>query len=71
MEIKEIQEKIVSEPKYNSASRVRRKITLEFQNALKEILNAEREKEKILGKNKQALTKIQIHEQLKKTRIYS
>lgn len=66
MEIKEIQEKIVSEPKYNSASRVRRKITPEFQNALKKILNAEKEKEKILGTNKQALTKIQIHEQLKK-----
>lgn len=66
MEIKEIQEKIVSEPKYNSASRVRRKITPEFQNALKKILNAEKEKEKILGTNKQSLTKIQIHEQLKK-----
>ncbi len=41
MEIKEIQEKLVSEPKYNSASRVRRKITPEFQNALKNILNSE------------------------------
>lgn len=65
-EIKEIQEKIVSEPKYNSASRVRRKITSEFQNALRKILDAEKEKEKILGTNKQALTKIQIHEQLKR-----
>lgn len=35
LEIKEIQEKIVSKPKYNSASRVRRKITEEFLNALK------------------------------------
>ena len=66
LEIKEIQENIVSEPKYNSASRVRRKITPEFVKALKEILDSEKEKEKILGTNKQALTKIQIHELLKK-----
>lgn len=65
-EIKEIQESIVSEPKYNSASRVRRKITPEFVNALKKILDDEKEKEKILGTNKQALTKIQIHELLRK-----
>ena len=48
MEIKEIQEKIVSEPKNNSAIRVRRKITPELQNDLKKILNQKKEKEKIL-----------------------
>lgn len=65
LEIKEIQEKIVSKPKYNSASRVRRKITEEFLNALKKILDEETQKERILGTNKQALTKLQIHELLK------
>lgn len=66
LEIKEIQEKIVAKPKYNSKNRVKRKITLEFITALKNILNEELEKEKILGTNKQALTKLQIYELLKK-----
>ena len=66
LEIKEIQEKIVAEPKYNSKNRVKRKITPEFITALKNILNDELEKEKILGTNKQALTKLQIYELLKK-----
>ena len=65
LEIKEIQEKIVSAPKYNSASRVKRKITENFLNALKKILNEEAQKQTILGTNKQALTKIQIHQLLK------
>ena len=66
LEIKEIQEKIVAKPKYNSKNRVKRKITPEFITALKNILNDELEKEKILGTNKQALTKLQIYELLKK-----
>lgn len=66
LEIKEIQEKIVAKPKYNSKNRVKRKITPEFITALKNILNEEFEKEKILGTNKQALTKLQIYELLKK-----
>lgn len=66
LEIKEIQEKIVAKPKYNSKNRVKRKITPEFITALKNILNEELEKEKILGTNKQALTKLQIYELLKK-----
>lgn len=66
LEIKEIQEKIVAEPKYNSKNRVKWKITPEFITALKNILNDELEKEKILGTNKQALTKLQIYELLKK-----
>lgn len=64
-EIKEIQEKITSKPKYNSANRVRSKITPEFLHALENILNEEQEKIKILGTNKQALTKKQIYENLK------
>lgn len=46
LEIKEIQEKIVAKPKYNSKNRVKRKITPEFITALKNILNEELEKEK-------------------------
>lgn len=68
-EIMKIQEDIVSTPKYNSENRVRRKITPEFLNALKLILEDEEHKEKVLGTNKQALTKTQIYKLLKKTRI--
>ena len=57
---------IVSTPKYNSENRVRRKITPEFLNALKLILEDEEHKEKVLGTNKQALTKTQIYKLLKK-----
>lgn len=64
-EISEIQQSITSEPKYDSASRVKRKVTPEFLNALKKILDDEKEKTRLLGTNKQALTKIQIHEILK------
>ena len=65
LEIVEIQEKITSKPKYNSEGRVKRKITPEFIESLKKILIEETEKAKILGTNKQALTKIQIYELLK------
>ena len=43
-EIIEIQENIISRPKYNSDSRVKRKITPEFLDALKKILQEEQEK---------------------------
>ena len=65
-EILKIQEDIVSKPKYNSQSRVRRKITLECLKALENILSDEDKKIKVLGTNKQALTKQQIYELLKK-----
>ena len=65
-EIIKIQEDIVSKPKYNSENRVRRKITPEFLNALKLIIEDEEHKEKVLGTNKQALTKKQIYELLKR-----
>lgn len=64
-EILEIQEDIVSCPKYNSENRTRRKVTVEFINALKKILEDEEKKFKTLGTNKQALTKQQIYELLK------
>ena len=65
-EILNIQENIVSKPKYNSENRVRRKVTPEFLNALEKILEDEEKKVKVLGTNKQALTKQQIYELLKK-----
>ena len=64
-EITQIQEDITSAPKYNSDSRTRRKVTPEFLNALEKILEDEEKKIKVLGTNKQALTKQQIHELLK------
>lgn len=65
MDILEIQENIVSKPKYNSKNRTKRKVTVEFINALKNILEDEEKKFKTLGTNKQALTKQQIYEILK------
>ena len=65
-EISKIQENITSAPKYNSENRIRKKVTPEFLNALEKILEDEEKKIKILGTNKQALTKQQIYELLKK-----
>ena len=65
-EISIIQENITSAPKYNSENRIRRKVTPEFLKALENILEDEEKKIKILGTNKQALTKQQIYELLKK-----
>lgn len=64
--IAEIQEAITSKPKYNTKSRMRRKLTDDFFTQLQKILEAEEEKKKILGTNKQCLTKQQIYELLKK-----
>lgn len=66
LKVAEIQEAITSAPKYNTKSRMRRKLTDDFFIQLKSILDAEEEKKKILGTNKQCLTKIQIYELLKK-----
>ena len=65
-EISKIQENITSAPKYNSENRIRRKVTPEFLNALEKILEDEEKKVKVLGTHKQALTKQQIYELLKK-----
>lgn len=65
-EIAQIQENITSAPKYNSENRIRRKVTPEFLNALEKILEDEEKKVKVLGTHKQALTKQQIYELLKK-----
>lgn len=67
LKISEIQEDITSAPKYNTKSRMRRKLTDDFFTQLQNILESEEEKKKILGTNKQCLTKIQIYELLKKS----
>lgn len=59
---KEIQEKICSEPAYDSSNRKSRKYTLEIDQFLDEILEDEKEKCKVLGTNKQQLTQLQIYE---------
>lgn len=48
---------------------MRRKLTDDFFIQLQNILESEEEKKKILGTNKQCLTKIQIYEILKKIRF--
>jgi len=50
--IKEIQEKIVEAPKYNRENRIRLKFTDEVEKRLKEILESEDRKDKILGNHK-------------------
>lgn len=59
---KEIQERIVSKPKYNANNRKSRKYNSEIDNALDKILDMEREKDKKLGTHKQSLTKQQMYD---------
>lgn len=66
LDILKIQEDIISRPKYNSENRVRRKITPECLKALEKLLEDESKKARILGTNKQALTKQQIYDLLNK-----
>lgn len=59
---KEVQEKICSEPSYDSTNRKPRKYTIEMDQFLDEVLEDEKEKCKVLGTNKQQLTQLQIYE---------
>lgn len=61
----ELQEKLIAAPEYNSENRKNYKFTSEVNDALEVILESEREKDRLLGKHKQALTKLQIFQQLK------
>ena len=61
LKIKEIQEEMISAPKYNVKNRKKRKLTDEVLKRIDEILKEEEEKCKILGSNKQMLTHKQIH----------
>jgi len=64
LKIKQLQEEITSKDKYDSMKRKRRRFTKEVQTRLYEILENELKKKIVLEKNKQALTKKQIHEML-------
>lgn len=60
-EVRRITDAITAEPSYDSSSRGARKWNAEMDALLDEILAAEDEKRRLLGPNKQALTKRQIH----------
>lgn len=62
--VREIQEKLVSAPKYNSENRKRVKFTEEIEEKLNDILEKEDKKDKLLGHHKQQLTKKQIYEEI-------
>lgn len=66
LNISNIQESIVSVPKYDSSTRKARKYTEEIDQELDEILDLELNKNNILGNHKQKLTKLQIHKMLLK-----
>ena len=59
--ITDIQETIVSKPKYDSSNRKPSKYTQEIDQRLDEILLEERRKDQLLGSHKQKLTKYQVH----------
>ena len=64
-DIKAIQEKMYSEPKYDSSKRKKWKYTTNVEDALKEILKQEEAKTRALGaRHKQKLSNKQIHEKL-------
>jgi len=62
--ITDIQETIVSKPKYDSLNRKPSKYTQEIDQRLDEILSEERRKDQLLGSHKQKLTKYQVHKML-------
>ena len=63
-DIKQVQENIVSKPKYNTTQRKSRKYTAAIDQAIDTILYSELEKLRLLGSNKQKLSAVQIHEEL-------
>lgn len=62
IDVKEIQEQLMSAPKYNAQNRKRTKFTQEVEERLLEILEEEVQKDKILGTHKQQRTKKQMYE---------
>lgn len=63
--IHEVTEKIVAPPAYDSSNRKPTKWNAHMDATLDEILSKEAEKQRILGQNKQALTKRQIHQKMR------
>jgi len=63
---REIQERLISKPKYDSSNRKKTKYTEEIENRLKEILESEKRKDSKLGHgHKQSMTNKQIFEILR------
>ena len=60
-DVSEVQEVIVSKPKYDSSTRKSRKYTDEIDKRLNQILALEVRKGQLLGQHKQNLTRLQIH----------
>jgi len=66
LDAKQMQEKLLSPPKYATKERPKRKYTPEVENRLKEILKEEKRKDVILGQgHKQSLTNKQVYEKLR------
>jgi len=62
---REIAERLLCKPEYDSSRRTRRKYTEEIQMRLEEILREEERKNRLLGsRHKQKLTNVQIHAKL-------
>ena len=61
VDLAQIQESMLSAPKYDTSSRVSRKYTEELDSRLNEILRLEEKKDRVLGAHKQNLTRFQIH----------
>lgn len=64
--IAEIQEEMLAGPRYETGRRRPAKKTPQFYEDLKGILKEEEKKQQILKTHKQSLTKLQIHEKMKK-----
>jgi len=63
-QLKTVQEKIVSKPRYDASNRKSYKYTDEIDKALDSILESEKEKLRLLGIHKQHLSNVQIHQEL-------
>lgn len=64
-DVREIQQSLLAEPKYNATARKRHKYTEELDKRLKEILKEEERKNRLFGPgHKQKLTNKQIHQKL-------
>ncbi|MDD4496327.1 MAG: IS21 family transposase [Eubacteriales bacterium] len=64
-DVKAIQESLLAQPKYNTATRGRRKYTEKLEERLQKILKEEKRKDRLMGpSHKQNLTNKQIHKKL-------
>ena len=61
-DISDIQDRLLAKPRYDTSSRKPVKYTEELDRRVDEILQGEFEKDRVLGRNKQHLTDVQIHQ---------